>query len=77
MIISNPLRTVYLAAGTGYVPNEEWGHGHYKGPLVVEGRSYDMSTQAKRSQYAFMMTSSRRDYDQATETARPRCHRRR
>jgi hypothetical protein len=51
---STPLRTVYLAAGTGYVPNEEWGHGHYKGALVVEGRTYDMSTQAKRTQYAFL-----------------------
>lgn len=53
-ITSIPLRTVYLAAGTGYTPSEDWGHGHYKGPLVVQGLTYDMSTQEKRSQYAML-----------------------
>jgi len=32
-----PVRTVYLAAGTGYVPNPEWAHGMYQGALKVEG----------------------------------------
>jgi hypothetical protein len=54
VITSTPLRTVYLAAGTGYVPSEDWGHGHYKGELVVEGKSFDMSTQAKRTPYALL-----------------------
>ncbi|MEO2169622.1 MAG: hypothetical protein ABGY42_16190 [bacterium] len=53
-ITSTPLRTVYLAAGTGYIPSDTWGHGHYKGPLVIEGESFDMSTQEKRSQYAML-----------------------
>ncbi|HIF94412.1 MAG: hypothetical protein ABGX04_03075 [Myxococcales bacterium] len=53
-IRSLPQRTVYLAAGTGYLPTDEWGHGFYKGPLVVEGLSFDMSTQAQRSQYAIL-----------------------
>ncbi|MCA9503206.1 MAG: hypothetical protein H6748_17990 [Spirochaetaceae bacterium] len=51
---STPLRTVYLAAGTGYIASEEWGHGHYKGPLVVQGETFDMSTQAQRSRYAML-----------------------
>jgi len=53
-IKSIPQRTVYLAAGTGYLPTEDWGHGFYKGPLVVEGLSFDMSTQEARSQYAIL-----------------------
>jgi hypothetical protein len=34
---ATPLRTVYLAAGSGYVPNGGWGHGMYQGALKVEG----------------------------------------
>jgi hypothetical protein len=53
-IMSLPQRTVYLAAGTGYLPSEDWGHGFYKGQSVVEGLTFDMSTQQKRSQYAVL-----------------------
>lgn len=53
-ITSLPQRTVYLAAGTGYLPSADWGHGFYKGKNVVEGLTFDMSTQAKRSQYAVL-----------------------
>lgn len=49
---SVPLRTVYLAAGTGYMPSEDWGHGFYKGESVVEGLVFDMSSQESRSRYA-------------------------
>jgi hypothetical protein len=54
MITSRPKRTVYLAAGTGYLPSEDWGHGFYKGQSVVEGMTFDMSTQQKRSQFAVL-----------------------
>jgi hypothetical protein len=54
VIESIPQRTVYLAAGTGYLPTADWGHGFYKGANVVEGLTFDMSTQAKRSQYAIL-----------------------
>ena len=53
-IKSIPQRTVYLAAGTGYLPSEDWGHGFYKGQNVTEGLVFDMSTQQKRSQYAIL-----------------------
>jgi hypothetical protein len=53
-IKSIPLRTVYLAAGTGYLPSQDWGHGFYRGPSVVEGLTFDLSTQPKRSQYAVL-----------------------
>lgn len=49
-----PLRTVYLAAGSGYVPSEDWGHGCYKGEIVVEGLTYDMSDPEVVKQYAFL-----------------------
>ncbi len=54
VITSTPLRTVYLAAGTGYIPSDDWGHGHYKGKLVVQGMEFDMSTQAKRTPFAVL-----------------------
>jgi len=54
VITSLPQRTVYLAAGSGYLPTEDWGHGFYKGQSVVEGMTFDMSTQKKRSQYAIL-----------------------
>jgi len=53
-IKSIPQRTVYLAAGTGYLPTEDWGHGFYKGPSLTQGQTYDLSTQEKRSQYAIL-----------------------
>lgn len=53
-ITSLPKRTVYLAAGSGYLPSEDWGHGFYKGQNFVEGLIFDMSTQQKRSQYAVL-----------------------
>jgi hypothetical protein len=54
VITSTPLRTVYLAAGTGYIPSDDWGHGHYKGKLVVQGKEYDLSTQEKRTPFAIL-----------------------
>ncbi len=54
VITSIPQRTVYLAAGTGYLPTEDWGHGFYRGPAVTEGLTFDLSTQEKRSQYAVL-----------------------
>ena len=51
-IRSTPLRTVYLKAGTGYMPNDGWGHGYYQGPLVVEGLRFDLSTREARAQWS-------------------------
>jgi hypothetical protein len=51
---ATPVRTVYLKAGTGYMPHpdDHWGHGYYQGDLVVQGMSFDMSTQEERSRWA-------------------------
>ena len=42
VVTNTPLRTLYLAAGSGYVPDDEWGHGVYQGPL--EGRRASCTT---------------------------------
>ncbi len=44
-----PLRTVYLAAGSGYIPQPDWAHGMYQGELKVEGLTYDVSTSDQRA----------------------------
>ena len=53
-VITTPLRTLYIAAGTGYFQTPEWGHGLYKGPLTVEGLTFDMSTPELRRPYAVL-----------------------
>jgi len=53
-LTTTPLRTVYLAAGSGYIPMDGWGHGTYQGPEVVQGMTYDMGDPAVRKQYALL-----------------------
>ena len=43
------LTCAYLAAGTGYYPNEEWVHGQYHGKFKLEYRDFDVSTDEARS----------------------------
>ena len=38
IVTNTPLRTLYLAAGSGYVPDDEWGHGVLPGPAEGRGR---------------------------------------
>ena len=51
-VTSTPLRTLYLKAGTGYMPHEGWGHGYYQGPLKVEGMTFDIGTPEARAQWS-------------------------
>jgi hypothetical protein len=53
-VTTTPLRTLYLAAGSGYMPDEHWGHGYYQGPLKVEGLVHDLSAPEIRRRYAFL-----------------------
>lgn len=53
-VTTTPLRTVYLAAGSGYLPSADWGHGLYQGKLKVEGLEYDFGDPAVRKQYALL-----------------------
>jgi len=45
-VTNTPLRTVYLAAGSGYLPAPDWAHGMYQGELVVQGLTYDLGDPA-------------------------------
>lgn len=54
VVRTTPLRTLYLAAGSGYVPDGEWGHGFYQGPLKVQGLVHDLSDPETRRRYAFL-----------------------
>jgi hypothetical protein len=59
-IAVKPLRTVYLAAGSGYIPKPDWGHGMYQGPLEVQGLTFDMSSpEARRENGPLHETLSR------------------
>jgi hypothetical protein len=49
-----PLRTVYLKAGSGYLPSGDWGHGMYQGPLVVQGLTWDIGDPAVRKDIALL-----------------------
>jgi hypothetical protein len=51
-VTSTPLRTLYLKAGTGYMPHEGWGHGYYQGPLKVEGMTFAIATPEARAQWS-------------------------
>ncbi len=34
------------------MPRDGWGHGFYQGKNVVQGMTFDFSTQSKRTEYA-------------------------
>ena len=54
VVTTTPLRTLYLAAGSGYAPDESWGHGYYQGPLKVEAVEHDFSRPEDRRRYAIL-----------------------
>jgi hypothetical protein len=55
VVTNTPLRTLYLAAGSGYVNVDgKWGHGMYQGPLKVEGIVHDLSDPETRRRYAIL-----------------------
>ncbi len=54
-ITTTPLRTVYLAAGSGYRVNEAWGHGVWQGPeLVVQGQVDAIGAPTERLDIAWL-----------------------
>jgi hypothetical protein len=53
-VTNTPLRTLYLAAGSGYVNDGTWGHGVYQGPLAVEGLVHDLADPEARRKVAIL-----------------------
>ena len=61
-----PLRTAYIAFGTGYGVEDDWRHGMYQGPLVVQYKEYleeDPSRGAGTRSSTTSRASSRRHGD--------------
>ena len=42
VVEATPIEASYLALGTGYGMEQDWRHGMYQGPLVVQSRTYDL-----------------------------------
>ena len=57
---NTPLRTLYLAAGSGYVNLDGWGHGVYQGPLKVGGLRWDTTDPEFRSRFGFVTDTAAR-----------------
>jgi hypothetical protein len=43
-----PLLRVHIGIGTGYGFDADWRHGMYQGPLVVQGREWDLTAEEGR-----------------------------
>lgn len=54
VLTTTPLRTVYLAFATGYIPQPDWTHGMYQGELVVQGMQMNVSTPEARRPVAIL-----------------------
>lgn len=44
-----PLLRLHVGIGTGYGFDADWRHGMYQGPLVVQGREWDLTTEMGRA----------------------------
>jgi hypothetical protein len=49
-----PLTHAFIAVGTGYGMEEDWGHGMYQGELVVQGSVRDMDELEKWGWYGIV-----------------------
>jgi hypothetical protein len=44
-----PLRRLHVGIGTGYGFDADWRHGMYQGPLVVQGKEFDLANGTARA----------------------------
>lgn len=51
---AEPLTHCFVAVGTGYGMEQDWRHGMYQGPLVVQGLDYSHTEIAPLGQYALV-----------------------
>jgi hypothetical protein len=51
---ATPLTHAFIAVGTGYGMEEDWGHGMYQGALVVQGLERDMDELEKWGWYGIV-----------------------
>jgi len=58
-----PLTHAFIAVGTGYGMDQDWRHGMYQGPLVVQGLDLDHDEVGKIGQYGVVDHVARFEYD--------------
>jgi len=58
-----PLLHAFIALGTGYGVEEDWRHGMYQGPLVVQGKEYKTEEIAPLGQLTIVDHVARFSYD--------------
>ncbi len=58
-----PMCHAFIAIGTGYMPDPEWRHGMYQGPLVVQGREWPTAEIAPIGQLALVDHACRFRYE--------------
>jgi hypothetical protein len=49
-----PLLPAYIAIGTGYGVEDDWRHGMYQGPLVVQGREFKVAEIEELGQFTIV-----------------------
>lgn len=61
-IVCEPLVHAFIAIGTGYGVEQDWRHGMYQGPLVVQGRHWKTADVAPIGQFAIVDHVARFSY---------------
>lgn len=61
-VSAEPLTHCFVAVGTGYGMEDDWRHGMYQGPLVVQGLDMSVEEIAPLGQYALVDHVARFEY---------------
>jgi len=61
-----PLLRVHVGIGSGYGFDQDWRHGMWQGPLKVEGREWDLSTEDGRAMWGLCDAAARFELDDGT-----------
>lgn len=62
-VSAEPLTHCFVAVGTGYGMENDWRHGMYQGPLVVQGLDMSVDEISALGQYALVDHVARFEYD--------------
>ena len=62
-----PLLRLHVGIGTGYGFDPDWRHGMYQGPLVVQGREWDLTTdEGRKAMWGLCDSVARVELDDGT-----------
>jgi hypothetical protein len=66
VVEATPLTHAFIAVGTGYGMDQDWRHGMYQGPLVVQGLDLDHDEVGQIGQYGVVDHVARFEYEGLT-----------